>query len=91
MSEEIPHIDGQLDVLELIPEPTMDGCVHGILSLDPVRIQCDGCLHIYEGDPKLPKGAQIVLSRINFNHILYDQGDKRRLCTGCRKTEWGKE
>lgn len=91
MTDDAPVIEGQLDALALIPEPTMDGCVHGILSLNPVRIQCDGCLHVYEGDPGLPQGAQIILSRIRFSSVRYDAvGDKRRLCEECGLREWGK-
>lgn len=67
--------------------PTLEGCVHGIVGLNPARIQCDECHGIYEGDPNSRDGANIILSGIRFNSRRYHQ-DNRRLCKECRAIHW---
>lgn len=55
--------------------------VHGIISLDPPTVRCDGCGHEATGDSL----ALVVLtSGIVFNPRLYGHGDDRRLCRECR-------
>ena len=61
--------------------PDVPGCVHGIVSLDPPTIQCDGCGKTYSR-PGLLSWA-IILSGITFDPRLgYDGG---RLCRDCGK------
>ena len=36
------------DTLPLLP-PTVPGKVHGIVSVDPPTVQCDGCAATYTG------------------------------------------
>ena len=63
--------------------PDVPGKVHGIVSLDPPTVQCDGCGHEATGDRL---GFLIVTCGIKFNPALYQTGrDQRRLCSGCRK------
>lgn len=60
--------------------PTVPGCVDGIVSLDPPRVQCRGCGVIASGAPG--KLALLVLTcRIHF-HVA--DGRTRRLCADCR-------
>lgn len=68
---------------------TLPGKVHGIVSENPYKIQCDGCLLVQWGDSK-QGGAQIILSDVKFNPKVYS-ADPRRLCGSCRKDEWAGE
>lgn len=63
--------------------PDIDGYVHGIVHLDPMRIQCDGCGVIAEGDPGSASVA--IMGRIWFNP---GSEDRRRLCGECRAVWW---
>lgn len=65
----------------MLPLPTVPGKVHGIVSLDPPMVQCDGC-GLVASERSL--ALTVILSGIRFNRGLYDSGiDKRRLCLGC--------
>ena len=68
------------------PLPDVPGRVHGIVSLDPPTIQCDGCgrLDIHER-----LGMAVITSDIRFRPALSMWGDKpqRRMCSTC----WEKE
>lgn len=63
--------------------PTLDGYVHGIVHVDPIRVQCDGCGVIAEGDPGSASVA--IMGRIWFNP---GSDDRRRLCGECRQIWW---
>lgn len=66
--------------------PDLPGKVHGIVSLDPPTVQCDGCGWTYS---RTNLGLAVLTSGINFNPRL---NDGRRLCAGCRKAEgWGED
>lgn len=62
----------------LVPLETVPGYVHGIVSLDPPTVQCDGC------------GLTVPASHLNLLiltcGIEFDThgGDGRRLCRECR-------
>lgn len=75
--------------------PDVPGLVHGIVSLDPPTIQCDGCGHLYVHTDGGTLAVAIIRSGINYypmrynlpaDHPLHDQ---RRLCADCRSREWG--
>ena len=64
--------------------PDLPGYVHGIKSVDPPIIQCDGCGLVDEGEPGDRIGFHIVMSEIKFN----PRGRARvRMCKAC----WSKE
>jgi hypothetical protein len=65
----------------LVPLPDLPGIVHGLVSLDPPRVQCDRCGLVVTGDDL----AMTVL----FGGIRFDfrDGYTRRLCDDCRTTE----
>lgn len=67
----------------LIPLPDLPGKVHGIVSLAPPTVQCDGCLTTYS-DQRLTMA--VMLSGIRFTA----RGeDRRRLCRECaREAGW---
>lgn len=71
--------------------PDVDGLVHGIVQLEPyVRIQCDGCGYIHDGEPGKTAFA-ILTCGIRFNARRYRSAtdrDTRRLCRDCQKAEW---
>lgn len=71
----------------LVPLPDVDGCVHGIVSLDPPKVQCDGCGLLATG-AGLGIAALVILCGIRFNTHRYGHGDDRRLCEDCRKAVW---
>lgn len=60
--------------------PDVPGKVHGIVSLDPPTIQCDGCGATFS-QPKL--AMAVLLSGIRFDPRRYGRGDRRRMCTTC--------
>jgi hypothetical protein len=73
--------------------PDLPGKVHGIVQLEPfIRIQCDGCGFIHDGEPGKAAFA-IITCGIVFSPRRYravnGQRDTRRLCRDCRKSEWG--
>lgn len=65
------------------PLPDLPGKVHGIKSLDPPTIQCDGCLVTATGS----KFTHLV----QFCGILFHKSQtlhpNRRLCAECRTRE----
>lgn len=70
--------------------PDIDGKVHGIVQIEPfIRIQCDGCGYIHDGEPGKTAVA-ILTCGIRFSARRYhgNHPDTRRLCRDCRKTEW---
>lgn len=57
--------------------------VHGIVSVDPPTIRCDGCGHEATG---ARLGFLVVSCGIEFNPVEHQTGrDTRRLCRTCRK------
>lgn len=64
---------------------SMTRLVHGIVSLDPPTIRCDGCGHEATGRTL----AMVVrYSGTEFDPARY-LADPRRLCRGCRiKAGW---
>lgn len=58
--------------------PDLPGKVHGLVSLDPPTVQCDGCGMLYSR-PHL--GLAVLTSGITFNS--HDDGDHRRMCVKC--------
>lgn len=68
----------QLDMVVLRPD--LPGYVHGIVSLDPPGIQCDGCGRV----DTCPTVALAVLrSDIGF----LDRDSRRRMCRNCWQAE----
>lgn len=68
----------------LVPLPDIEGFVHGIVSVDPPKIQCDGCGLVATGKP-----GELALT-VMFCDVLFSHRDrfKRRLCGDCRKAVW---
>ena len=65
-------------------DETVPGYVHGIVSLDPPAVRCDGCAHTATG----PRMAVLLLTcGIVFNPRVYAIDD-RRLCKTCRASAW---
>ena len=63
-----------------LPLPDVPGRAHGIVSLDPPTVQCDGCAATYTGRTL----ARAVLdSGFHFNPRRAH--DHRRLCRDCAK------
>ncbi len=77
-----------------LPLPTVPGKVHGIVSMDPVTVQCDGCgLRLTWRDLVERSGGRyttdrpglvIICGGIDFNPRLAGVDD-RRLCRDCAK------
>jgi hypothetical protein len=66
----------------------MPELVHGIVSLDPPSIRCDGCGFVAVGE----RLAFLVLTcGIEFSTKRYGRGDDRRLCRDCRAREWAND
>lgn len=65
--------------------PDLPGFVHGIVSVDPPTVQCDGCGWTYS---HARMALAVILSGIRFNPRL---GDDRRLCRTCANTEGWEE
>lgn len=65
----------------MVPLPDLPGLAHGIVSLDPPTIQCDGCGLLHTATTI---GWAVIGSRIIFTH-----GRDRRLCVACRVRECG--
>lgn len=84
-------IEPMSDQLALVLLPDLPGKVHGIVQLDPfVRIQCDGCGHIHDGEPGKTAFA-ILTAGIQFSPRRCQRRtnpDRRRLCRACRAVEW---
>ena len=49
--------------------PTVPGKVHGIVSLDPPTVQCDGCCATYTGRTL----ARAILDRIEIQLDAYER------------------
>ena len=68
--------------------PDVPGKVHGIVSLDPLTVQCDGCAkrvdHRTLGLSSDHHNLTILTSGIEFNSHLSGIDD-RRLCRDCAK------
>jgi hypothetical protein len=67
----------------LVPMSDMPGLVHGIVSIDPPMVQCDGCGLVATG-PAGRGGLTVILADITF-----DSSDDftARLCADCRKAK----
>lgn len=65
----------------LVPLDDIPGFVHGIVSLDPPKIQCDGCRLIATGDDL---NLLILTCGITFDTRGGEGWEKRRLCRDCR-------
>lgn len=69
---------------QMLPQPTLPGYVHGIVSIDPPTVQCDGCGVTSSKHHRLT--LAILISGIIFCPRLYASGeDRRRLCAACRR------
>ena len=68
------------------PTEDLPGYAHGIVSLDPPTVRCDGCSATYTGRTL----ARAVLgSGFHFNPRR--EHDRRRLCRDCAKEAgWGR-
>lgn len=62
----------------------MIALIHGIVSLDPPTVRCDGCGYEATGDRL---AFLVITCGIEFNPRLPE--DHRRLCSACRAVEWG--
>lgn len=62
--------------------PDLPGIVHGIKSMSPWTLQCDGCLTVLV---KSDEPLIVFLRRIQF--LGYRHGDHRRMCTACWTAE----
>ena len=58
--------------------PDLPGKVHGIVSLDPPTVQCDGCGYTFS-HPRL--AIAVMCGGIEFNPRRPSDG---RLCKACR-------
>lgn len=56
---------------------TVEGYTHGIIAVDPMRIQCDGCGIIAEHDGTTTVALFVMLCGIEFV-------GRERLCADCR-------
>lgn len=69
--------------------PTVEGCVHGIVKLDPPSIQCDGCGWVYKQQASRHQPARermghaIVICGIYFGSHPRIGRDSQRLCKDC--------
>lgn len=65
--------------------PDLPDKVHGLVSLTPPTVQCDGCGHRYSRDSLW---LTVVTSHIIFNPRT-DVTDQRRMCADCwRDAGW---
>jgi len=67
----------------LVPMPDLPGIVHGLVSLDPPKVQCDGCGLVVTGESL---AQTVLLSGVRFD---FRDGYTRRLCVDCRALELG--
>ena len=83
-----PNVQPVIERFDFQPDTCRDveGLVHGIVSVDPPIVRCDGCGHTASG---LPMAALIITCGIEFNPHRYARGDHRRLCRECAAIEWG--
>lgn len=65
-----------MSAAELLPD--LPGKVHGIVSLDPPTVQCDGCGMLYR---RSSLALAVLTSGITFNPR--DDSDRRRMCLDC--------
>ena len=68
-------------------QPTLPGMVHGIVSVDPPGVQCDGCGYVHTSIT-LPHAVQFG-PRFNSHWYFRTPGDQRRLCDTCATHAWG--
>ncbi len=74
--------------VEATSRPLCDlpGYVHGIVSLDPPTVQCDGCQATYS---HRRLALAVLLCGMWFSPTEAIHGDGRRLCRECaRKAGW---
>lgn len=72
--------------------PTVPGKVEGIISMSPMRVQCQQCGHNDDADslginPNTPNANNLVvlLSKILFHALPFPDGtENRRMCRPCR-------
>ena len=57
--------------------PDVPGKIHGIVSLDPPTVQCDGCCATYTG--------RTLARAVMFHFSPRREHDDRRLCRDCAK------
>lgn len=74
-------MSAMVELRPLVPFDDIDGLVHGIVSVDPPRVQCDGCGVVREGTTL---NVTILTCDIRFMPSRYSR-DPRRLCLACRK------
>lgn len=74
-----------------VQRPTLPGMVEGIVSLDPLTIQCRGCGVVdTSGSLRVREdrvAMVIILSSIRFHSTVWTTGhtDNPRLCRACRQ------
>lgn len=69
------------ETVEMLPD--LPGRTHGIKSINPYVVQCDGCRTTVTHDGREPYPN--FFGRIWFANIR--SGDGRRMCASCWKTE----
>jgi hypothetical protein len=65
----------------LVPFPDLPGYVHGIVSLEPPKVQCDGCGLVASG---ACLSVLILTAGIKFDPKGGPGWERRRLCAECR-------
>jgi hypothetical protein len=63
--------------------PTLPGCTHGVVGVDPLRFQCDRCGAVASA-ADMPKIIAAQFATFDFPMT----GDPRRLCDVCREARW---
>lgn len=61
--------------------PDLPGLTHGIVSLNPPTVQCDGCGQLHT--------AATISRAVIGSGIIFTHGLDRRLCAACRASECG--
>ena len=69
--------------------PDVPGYVHGIVSVDPPMVQCDGCGYIAEGDGSRRKALNLLIQTCGIEFDFPSDG--RRLCRDCAAEAGWKE
>ncbi|AMM22846.1 hypothetical protein AX769_22205 (plasmid) [Frondihabitans sp. PAMC 28766] len=60
--------------------PDVPGLVHGIVSVSPPVVQCDGCGARFTGGTL---ALTVILSGITFHPDALGRGEGRRMCRAC--------
>lgn len=63
--------------------PDLVGIVHGIKSMSPWTLQCDGCRKVIVK----PAGVALIVFLRRMQFLNYGSGDHRRMCTACWAAE----